>query len=501
MSHRGVRQATRGGALLAAWSIACAGGTRADEPRPPPHQGAKAAPGPVTAAEPTAPTAPVEPPRMLTDPGSGIRMVWSGAATRAVVAARNVVILEPDSNHLSAINWSDGEARWRIEQPSSEDVELYGLGDRVLLHDRDRAVVIEAARGRVLGRYEAPRAGRGPYAHPVHQTRGACAWVGDCGIQAFDCEDGRPLGELMASPEVDLPDPSDDPSQGRNICRPNPRLLGRVEGVIVVIADRGANPSSEPSLVGLDASTGQLRWERSLPSAETPAGLTDDGGCWILDAKIPRVMVVECMDGTPRWDRGIGPGALEVEAVGEQLVVARQYGGRWRLSAYATNDGRPGWSTRLARRQRPVLPGGRVPQAQLVGTRRVYALVDPAQEGVIGELVAGRDERLWLDPGGGFVLIGRELRELDAEGRLTRQRPFTGTRVHTVTAGHVLTQDGATIEIYDREQLRERARLEGRLSIETEADLPDDRLLLLRRGSDGVALLLGLDAPSRTGRR
>lgn len=413
-------------------------------------------------------------------------MVWSGAATEAVVAARNLVILEPDHNHLSAIDWSDGEARWRIEQPSSDDVELYGLGDRVLMHDGDRAVVIEAARGRVLGRYEAPRAGHGPYAHPVQRARGACAWVGSCGIQAFDCEDGRPLGELMVS------------------CHPNHRLLGRHEGVIVVVADRSAtaaNPSSAPSLVGLDAATGQPRWVRSLPSAEAPAGLTDDGGCWILDANTPRVMVFECTDGTPRWSRGIGPGVLEVEAVGAVLVVARQHGGRWRLSAYATDDGQPGWSTRLARRRRPVLPGSRVPQAQLVGTRRVYALVDPAQEGVIGELVAGRDERLWLDPGGGFVLIGRELRELDAEGRLTRQRPFTGTRVHTVTAGHVLTQNSATIEIYDREQLRERARLEGHLSIETEADLPDNRLLLLRRGSEGVALLLGLEAPSRTGRR
>ncbi len=173
----------------------------------------------------------------------------------------------------------------------------------------------------------------------------------------------------------------------------------------------------------------------------------------------------------------------------------RYHGKRWRLTAYDSIDGRPAWDARLGRRQTPVLPAGPIPDAQLTGTRRVYALVEPPR-GVIGEFVVERDERLWPDPTGGFVLIGRELRELDPDGRLARQRLFDGVHAHTVTSTHVLVQDGDTIEIYDREQLRERARLEGRLNI-SDDDLPDDRLLLWRGGEDGVALILGLEAPSR----
>lgn len=500
MSRRRARWAAATSMVLLALQGACIHpeGKSQDElraPDPPPE---------VAPQEPMATPAPIGPPRMLTDPGSGIRMVWSGAATQAVVANRNLVVLEPDRRHVSAIDWSDGEARWRIEQPSSEGIDLYELGDRVVLHDRDRAIVIEAARGRVLGRYDAPRARRGLYTHGVHQIRGACAWVGPCGLQAFDCEDGRPLGTYLASPEVHLSGPSDDPSEHSASCSPNPRLLGRHEDVVVLMADMplsAPSKESDPSLIGLDAATGQLRWHRTLPSGDAPVGLTADGGCWILDEQSSRIQVLECLTGVNRWGRGIGPGTLKVQPVNDVLVIGRQHGGRWRLSAYATADGRPGWSARLARRQRPVLPEGRVRHAQQTGSRRVYALLDPARDGIIGELVAGRDERLWPDPAGGFVLIGRELREIDAEGRITRQRPFTGTRVHTVTEGHVLTQDGTTIEIYDREQLRERARLEGHLSIETNNDLPGDRLLLLRQGDNGVALVLGLESPSRTGGR
>lgn len=506
MIRGSVRRAARGGVLLVAWLVACVRPeqVRSDEARRSPPSTEGSAPPPGAIEETTAPAVPVEPPRVLTDPGSGIRMVWSGAAMRTAVADRNLVVLEPDGRHLSAIDWRDGEAQWRIEQPSSESVELYGLGDRVMLHDRNRAVVIEAARGRVLGRHEAPRSGRDPYTHEVQRARGACAWVGPCGIQPFDCKDGRPLGAYLASSEIHLYGTSDDPSEHSTSCSPDPRLLGRYEDVVVVMADLplpAPSRESTASLLGIDVATGQPRWQRSLPSGESPAGLTDDGGCWILDEQSPRIEVLECEDGAMRWERGIGPGTLEVQAVRDVLVVGRQHGGRWRLSAYATTHGRPGWSARFARNQRPVLPEGRVWDAQRTGSRRVYALVDPTQNGVIGDLVAGRDERLWLDPNGGFVLIGRELREIDAEGRITRQRPFTGTRVHTVTEGHILTQDGETIEIYDREQLRERARLEGRLSIETEDGLPGDRLLLRRHGDDGIALVLGLEPPSRAGGR
>jgi len=469
-----------------------------------------AAPAPVMAPAPAAaaavpasadPATPVDPPRVLTNPGSGVSLLWSGAAIGAGVAGRSVVVLESDLRHLSAVDWSSGEARWRIEEPFSAGVQLAALDDRVMLYDGERAVVIEAARGRVLGRHAAPHAGQGPRAHGVAHRNGACAWAGTCGIQAFDCRDGQPLGAYYGPV-------SDDPSEyDTTPCMPTPRLLGAHQGTIAMVVDLprpGDGSGSVASLVGVGVERGERRWDRPLPAVNGgQVELTDDGGVWVLDVDAHRVEVFDAGSGARRWGREIGPGQLRVHAVGDALVVGREHGGRWRLSAYATDDGASGWSVRLARRQLPVLPDGPVPDAQAAGIRRVYALLDPTQRGVVGELVAGRDERLWRDPGGGFVLIGRDLREIDAEGRLTRQRPFTGTRAHTVTEGHVLTDDGSTIEIYDRELLRERARLEGRLSIVASAGLPSNRVLLRRDGDDdGVVVLLGLEAPSRgAGRR
>jgi len=443
---------------------------------------------------------------VLTDPGSGVFVVWAGAARDAVVAGAELVVLEPDGRHLEAIGWSEGDARWRIELAAPGTGRLYGLGDRVVLHDRDQATVVEAARGRILGRHPAPIDGLGAGAHGLVERRGACAWVGPCGIQAFDCRDGAPLGDYFPSIAVHFQGlMGEDPGDEGPSCATFAQLVGRHEDTLVVIADTpqsNTREDSAPTLVGLDAAEGQPRWHVPLHSSSTPAGMSDDGGCWTLDTEAPRLRVFECESGSLRWDRALGPGRLVAHGVGDTILIARHHGDRWRLSAYASANGRPAWSTRLSRRQHPLLPLHPIPDALLTGRRRVYALLDPTRRGVVGEVVASRDQKLWRDPEGGFVLIGRELRELDAEGRLIRQRPFTGMQAKVVSAGHVLTDDGETIEIYDREQVRERARVEGRLSIESTAELPKGRLLLRRYGEDGVALVLGLQEPQRgAGRR
>lgn len=459
-----------------------------------------------TPTPPVAPPEPLDPPRLLTDPGSGVFVVWAGAAVASAVAGAELVVVEPDLRHLSAYDWLDGEPRWRLELPLSAAVQLHGLDDRVVLHDRDRAVVVEAARGRVMGRHPAPASGRWPYGHTVQQ-RGpeACAWVGPCGIQAFDCEDGAPLGGYLASSEVHLYGLHDDPSEHDTECTPAPQLLGRHEATLVLVAHLPADAgrgAAGPAIVGLAADTGELRWHHPLSSGREPAGVTDDGACWVLEGQPgPRLRVLEPDTGALRWERAIGPGTLEVHAFLGGLVVGREHGDRWRLSAYAMADGQPLWSARLPKRQRPSYPVGAIADARATGARRAYALVDPLAGRVVGELVAGRDETLWRDPAGGFVLIGRDLREVDGQGRLVRQRSFASGRVHTVTTTHVLGVDGGTLEVFDREQLRERARLEGRLQIDTTARLPDDRLLLQRYGEDGVALVLGLEPPSRGNRR
>lgn len=457
---------------------------------------------------PTTPPKPLDPPRLLADPGSGISVVWAGAAAASAVAGAELVVLEPDLRHLGAYDWNDGKPRWRIELPVSAATQLYGLGDRVLLHDRDHAIVIEAARGRVLGRHPAPGSGRWPYVHRVQQSHGACAWVGPCGIQAFDCADGAPRGDYLASDEAQQLAGSNASADLDGGCGVTPRLLGRYAGTIVLVAGLPSPEESEASsstaaLVGLDAASGELRWRHPLPdgSSADVTRATADGACWILARSAPQLVVLDCGTGAPRWERSIGEGTLEVFELGENLVVGREHGGRWRLSAYRATDGQPGWSARLARRERPLFPDGPVPDAQGTGARRVYALVDPSNGRVAGELVAGRDETLWRDPSGGFVLIGRDLREVDGEGRLTRMRPFSGLRVHAVTATHVLSHEADAIEVFDRDQLRERARLEGRLMIDMTASLPDERLLLVRYGEDGVALVLGLEPPSRGIRR
>ncbi len=453
-----------------------------------------------------APVAPRDPPRLLTDPGSGVEVVWAGSAVDTEVIEQDLVVLEPDGRHLGAVDWRTGQAQWRIELAIRPSAQLHGLGDRVLVHDLDRAIVVEGARGRVLGRHPAPVAGRWPQGHGADRRRGACAWVGPCGIQAFSCEDGAARGEYFASTEIHAYMDDADPSEHETLCSPQPAVLGRHDAIIALLAnatrtdETGRPAGSMPVVIGLDATTGERRWQHGLPDSEPRTGMSDDGGCWILDTDTPRLQMLDSNTGTLRWERPLGQGRLEIDAVDDTLVVARHHGGRWRLSAYATDDGRPAWSVRLPRRQAPVLPDAPIRNAHATGDRRVYALIDPERGAIAGQLSAGRDEELWRDPAGGFVLIGRDVREMDAQGRLTRQRPFTALRAHTVTREHVLTDDGDAIEVFDREQLRERARIEGRLSIESTV-LPDDRLLLRRYGEDSVALVLGLDPPARAGRR
>lgn len=454
------------------------------------------------------PPEPREPPRLLTDPGSGVAVVWAGAAAASAVAGAEVVVVEPDLQHVSAYDWRDGEPRWRTELPVSAAVQLHGLEDRVVLHDRDRVTVVEAARGRVMGRHAAPASGHWPYVHTVQERGGgACAWVGPCGIQAFDCATGSPLGEYLASDEMHLYGTSEDPSEHDTVCIPTPRLLGRRGATIVLVAQLpaqatpGAPGPGGAAIVGLAADTGAIRWHLPLAEGSEPAGLTDDGACWVLERRAPRLRVLEPETGAIRWERAIGPGTLDVHAFAGGLVVGREHGDIWRLSAYDIVDGDALWSTRLARRQRPAYFEGPIPEAQATGARRTYALIDPVAGRVSGQLVVGRDESLWRDPGGGFVMIGRDLRELDEDGRIVRQRSFSSPRVHTVTTTHVLGLDGDTLEIFDRDQLRERARLEGRLTIDASARLPEGRLLLQRYGEDGVALVLGLEPPSRGARR
>jgi outer membrane protein assembly factor BamB len=458
-------------------------------------------------APPTASPEPRDPPRLLTDPGSGVFVVWAGAAAAATVAGAELVVLEPDLRHLSAYDWLDGEPRWRTELPVSAAVQLYGLDDRVVLHDGGRVTVVEAARGRVMGRHPAPVSGRWPYVQGVEQRGTACAWVGPCGIRAFDCDDGSPRGDYLASEEIHLYGGSDDPSEHGTECTPSPRLLGRHDDTIVLVAHLPARAEptgatkAGPALVAVHAGTGATQWHHPLRDGSEPAGVTHDGACWVLERQDLRLRVLDSDTGVIRWEREIGPGMLEAHAFEDGIVVSREHGGRWRLSAYRMTDGKALWSTRLARRVHPLFPGGPIPNAQSTMARRVYALVDPLEGRVMGELAVGRDETLWRDPSGGLVLIGRDLREVDATGRIARQRPFSSPDVHTVTTTHVLGHDGDAIEIFDREQLRERARLEGRLVIDTTARLPDDRLLLQRSGDDGVALMLGLVPPSRGGRR
>lgn len=482
-------------------------GPEAAIPREPAREATANAPAPGS----TAPPAPLDPPRLLTDPGSGVTVIWAGAAVTSAVAGAELVVVEPDLRHLSAYDWRDGEPRWRTELPVSAAVQLYGLDDRVVLHDRDRATVVEAARGRVMGHHPAPAFGRWPYVHTVEQRGGgACAWLGPCGIRAFDCDDGSPLGAHLSSEEVHLYGMSDDPSEHDTICTPMPRLLGRHGATIVMVAHlpagaegvpSGTAAKAGPALVGLSADSGEVRWRYPLLGGDEPAGLTEDGACWVLEPHAPRLRVLEPDTGAIRWERSIGLGTFDVHAFPGGLVVGREHGDRWRLSAYDLADGRPLWSTRLARRQRPAYFEGPIPAAQATGARRAWGLVDPVAGRVVGEIVAGRDETLWRDPAGGFVLIGRDLRELDDEGRLVRQRSFSSPRVHTVTTTHVLGLDGNAIEVFDRDQLRERARLEGRLTIDASARLPDGRLLLQRYGEHGVALVLGLEPPSRNGMR
>lgn len=461
-----------------------------------------AAQPPATTAATTIPPAPAEPPRVLIDPGSGVHVAWAGAAADAVVAGEHLVVLQPQGDHLHAVSWRDGEARWRVALPTTDTARLYSLGDRIVVHDRDTAIIVEAARGRILGRRAVPHAGRDSYGHRATRVGDTCAWRSACGIQRFSCDDGTLQGPYYASAEEHLYGLSDDPSEHSTSCSPDPRIVGQLGNTSVLVAnvpvdlDAGGTGATAPSLVGFESDTDAVLWQHPLTAFGETVGETSDGGVWAVDIDESTLRVFDGSTGDLRWERSLGPGLVEAEATAGEIIVARFNEGRWRLGAYATADGKNTWRTRLSRRQRPLLPSRSIANAASLGQRRIYAIVDPERRGVAGELVAGRDERLLRDPAGGFVLVGAELREVDAHGRLLRQRPFANTNVQSVTPHHVLALDDEVVTLFDRDQLRQRARVEGGVVMAPTEGLPSDRLLFRRYGDDGVALLLRLDKSS-----
>lgn len=435
-------------------------------------------------------------PAVILDPSATISMLWAAAATDATVAGSTVIALEPTGDHLDAARISDGASRWRIEIPPTERASLTAIGNRVFVHDGDRVIVVEAEHGRVLA--EQP-------ARPAHRAvsiGGACAWSGRCGLQPFDCDDGAPIGPYLASTETHWYGLSDDPTEHGTSCEPYPRLLGSTGDRVLVIAGLPDPDSDAPSLprtlAGLDPTDGTVKWQRPLPAGGQVIGPTSAGDGWIVDSIEGQLTAFDARSGDVRWQRPLGPGRLVAQAFERELVVAREHGGRWRITGYGSDRPVARWSTRTGRRQFPLIAGAPIEQANVTEERRVFAIVDRAAGEIAGQLVAGRGARLWHDPPTGFLLTGHDLREHGPAGDLLRQRPLRAADVEWVTPDYLLSREGDTLIVHDRTTLREHARLVG-LRLQLDPALPPTRALLRRDGDDGAAVLLALDPPSLAG--
>ncbi|MBU5423027.1 PQQ-like beta-propeller repeat protein [Cellulomonas hominis] len=229
---------------------------------------------------------------------------------------------------------------------------------------------------------------------------------------------------------------------------PAPTLLGLDAGEVRVLPVVG--PDRLPAVQGLDAATGDVRWETSLAGAEGAQGAQppeggpqewpscstggpdvrrvtclvvdrlpptgDDTGGWMLGAPArTRLVTLDTATGAVLAEREMAP-AASAQTAGGDLVVVEVSGGVVRLSAEDAVTGRVRWSTGLPADpgtvdgQTESLPQLQVTDAHVVTTYGPYSWAARRSDGILeaaGSAVqVGRGDRLVVTGADGLTRLG-----------------------------------------------------------------------------------------------
>jgi outer membrane protein assembly factor BamB len=449
-----------------------------------------------------------DPLRVTFADGSDLELRFQGEAWATTIAAKRLILLEEDFRHLQAIDPATGAQSWRLQAQSDPagQHDLYAAEDRALLHAGPRLVMVDAAAGRRLGEAKAYYNG-GDSDCRLRIEGGACAYVCGCTLQPIDCGSGAQVGPSFPSSEnhiyFDMAEPHD------TVCPIQPRLLGRAGDRSVALVE-GADGLM--GAVGVDPA-GVVRWRLDglLPRRGTfsaggvDAGISAENGlCWVIDSYEGDLAVFDCAAGQRLWGAKIEVGERQVRVVWLALD-----GGR----LWIHTSGAEGGSVELrdpasgGRIWAHALPGGTTPWpldealAQVYLPQRTKLLIyDGGRGRVVKEIAVDERLRVVDDPAGGFLVIGDDLVELDAQAKVRRRRPRAIRGLLGVTRDHLVVGEGEEVEVLRRDDLTVSLRIDGKVRMLDSGELGPGSLLFARsqRGVPTEVLLLG---PARAARR
>ncbi len=434
--------------------------------------------------------------------GSELELRFQGEAWATTIAAKRLILLEEDFVHLRAVDPASGAASWRLEAQSDPggQHDLYAYGERVLMHAGPRLVTVDAAAGRRLG--EAKALYNGSDRGCRLQIAGdACAYVCECLIQPITCGTGAPLGEGFASSENHIYFEMGEPHD--SVCPIEPQLLGRAGELTVALVEDGAGLMGA---VGVDPA-GSVRWRLDglIPrrgifgGGGVEAGMAESGGlCWLMDAYEGDLVGFDCAAGKRLWGETIE--LRERRARVRWLAVD---GGR----LWVHTSGDAGGSAELRdpasgrRIWAHTIPGGATPwpldeplaAAYLPQTTKLM-IYDGARGRVVKELAVDERVRVVDDPAGGYLIIGDDLVELDAQAKVRRRRPRAIGELVGLTEEHLVVAEGESVEVLRREDLTVSLRIDGGgLRMLDGGELGPGALLFARgrRGAPTELLLFG----------
>lgn len=244
----------------------------------------------------------------------------------AVVLFDRVIHLDPSS----------GSERWAHRDPM-HDPEAVALG---------RTAVVIAAAGRRLV--------------ALDRSDGRVLWW------------SRPGGEIV-HPAV-LPAPRMAPAPGRP--------TGLDTGLVTAFAAS----TGSGRLLGLEASTGEVRWRAAFPGRPIGPLVAADGGRVAVGVwgRVPSdpsgsvLRAVDPSDGSVLWERP-GPRRSRPATAGDLVFVVEWAAGRAALRAYHAGDGEVAWGVPVASPvQESAAPGVGPAGVAVAGEAGTVALVDPS---------------------------------------------------------------------------------------------------------------------------
>jgi PQQ-like domain len=233
----------------------------------------------------------------------------------AVVVGPRLIVLTADFRSVSGIDLTTGSKIWTValpDEPLGKHV-IQRLGERVLLRRAGDLIVLDPSTGQSLARHRQPMGDR----EFVHQVRGMCLLNGSCSAQIIDCEDARPIGELLEGEQMHFHfrHGGGHEASGSNCVGFNVQMFGRAKNLLVYSARALRGPPvtgkavpmfrGHDELAALDARTGKARWKRAKGCgrcSEATSGVTPDGRTgWLM--RDTELEVFDAATGRVRFKR------------------------------------------------------------------------------------------------------------------------------------------------------------------------------------------------------